>query len=529
MLSFSCPQCGNTLQVPETHPGTLVVCPRCQRQVTAPTTALQSAPSPPARAGFASAPPPPAAPRSSSNLVPILLIGGGVTALVLFLLCAGLLVGGFLYARVRAKPPAIAMAVEPEEMRLVEGPEPIEVRNERVPRIEPIDFINRVHVQFNEGQRFGLVCPRLRDPRNPEVPKKLTRDDRGATNNTAVRIDGFEYIFGAEIPGTRYVREKGKLMKEVPIPGKDKDRAWQTAWESEFGRTRITQSVELVVGEQTRVYDTVLVKYHIWNRDRTPHQVALRIMLDTFIGGTDGVPFYVPPTATKPARFVDKMEVFAQADIPDFIQALESSNLNDSEAALALVGLKIKGVEPLEKLVICRWPQNSEARWGGGNGPGEWAYEPMDKNPNIKDSCVVLYWTQANMRPDEHRDLAFTYGLGRVPSDIARDADVKVAAGGKMRLFVPQASWKKPFVATAYVKASNANQTVTLKLPAGLQFAAGQSAQQPVPPANSAGYSQVTWKLNATRSGTFVIEAEGPGLGVATERVTVGEASLFDG
>jgi hypothetical protein len=525
MLSFSCPQCGNTLQVPETHPGTLVVCPRCQRQVTAPTTALQSAPSPPARAGFASAPPPAAAARSSSNLVPILLIGGGVAALVLFLLCGGLVVGGILYARARAKTAAVAWAEE--EMRFVEGQGVVEVRDELAPRLEPVDFINRVHVQFNEGQRFGLVCPRLRDPRNPEVLKKLTRDDRGATNNTAVRIEGYEYIFGVEIPGTHYVKDKGKLMREVPIPGKDKDRAWQTAWETDFGRIRITQSVELLVGEQTRVYDTVLVKYHVWNRDRIPHQVGLRVMLDTFVGGTDGVPFYIPPTANKPARFVDKMEVFP--DIPDFVQALESADLNDSNAALALVGLKVKGMEPLEKLVICRWPQNSEARWGGGNGPGDWAYEPMDKNPNIKDSCVVLYWTQANMRPDEHRDLAFTYGLGRVPSDIARDGDVKVAGGGKMRLFVPQASSKKPFVATAYVKAGNANQTVTLKLPAGLQFAAGQSAQQPVPPANSAGYSQVTWKLNATRSGTFVIEAEGPGLGVATEKVTVGEASLFDG
>lgn len=544
MLSFNCPKCGNSLQVPETHPNITVTCPRCNSPATAPTTALQSAPSAVPRASFAAGSIANAdAPRQShnNNLLPILLIGGALAALALLLLCGGLaLVFGFLLARKSAP-----VAMSPDEIEwvevdrapanlpgiqdpnLVDGQGIVEVRENPAPRIEPLDYINRVHVQFSEQQRFGIVCPRLRDPRNPELPKKLTRDERGATNNTMVRIEGYEYMFGVEIPGTRFVREKGKLMKEVPIPGKDKDRAWQAVWESEFGRLRVTQSAEIIVGEQTRLYDTVLVRYHLHNRDRTPHDIGLRVLLDTFIGGTDGVPFYVPPTTDKPARLVDKMEVIAQKDIPDFVQALESADLNDQSAALAMFGLKIKGVEPLDKLVICRWPKNAEARWGGGSGPGEWQYEPMDKNPKIKDSCVVLYWAVTKMNPDEHRDLAFTYGLGRVGSDFGPDS-VKLA-GGKMRLFVPQASLKKPFVATAYVKATDPNQTVTLKLPNGLKLAAGQNAQQPVPPAVPAGYSPVTWKLNATRAGSYIIEADGPGLGAATERVIVGETSLFDG
>src|SRR5262249_48738073 len=172
--------------------------------------------------------------------------------------------------------------------------------------IDPLDYINRVHVQFTETQRFGLVCPRLRDPRNGERPKLLTRDERGITNNTCVRIEGYEYLFGVEIPGVRYVKEKGEVMKEVPIPGKDKDRGWQSVWESEFGRIRITQSIELIVGEQTRLYDTVLVRYQVWNRDDKIHNVGLRIMLDTFIGSLDGVPWYVPPSLEEVRAQVDR-------------------------------------------------------------------------------------------------------------------------------------------------------------------------------------------------------------------------------
>jgi len=419
--------------------------------------------------------------------------------------------------------------------KFVESGPQIESKGEAPPKIEPLDYINRIHVQFSDSQRYGLVCPKLKDPRNNDKPKLLTRDERGITNNTCVRIEGYEYLFGHEIPGVRYVKEKGKIMKEVPIPGKDKDRAWQSVWESEFGRIRVTQSVEIVVGEQTRLYDTALIRYHIWNRDKTPHTVGLRVMLDTFIGANDGVPFYIPPVVAdgremKAAHLVDKMEVFAQKDIPDFAQALEDgTQLAGENNTLAVVGLKIKGAEPIEKMVICRWPQNSEARWGGTGQPGDWQYEPMDKNPNAKDSCVVLYWQQANMKPDEHRDLAFTYGLGRIPSLDDEKNNVKVAQGGKMRLFVGRASLTKPFVATAYIKASDPNQQVTLRLPKGLKFVPGEKDTKSVPAQGPAGYSQVTWRLQAEDVGSYVIEADAPTIGVATERVQINKTSLFDG
>ncbi|MBL8794839.1 MAG: hypothetical protein JNM56_13100 [Planctomycetia bacterium] len=281
---------------------------------------------------------------------------------------------------------------------------------------QPLDFINRIDVRFSEQQRFGFVCPRLRDPADPERPLLLTRDERGITNNTLVRIEGYEYIFGVEIPGVRYVREQGKLIKEVPIPGKDKDRSWQTAWESEFGRVRITQSVEIVLGEQTRLYDTALVKYQIWNRDKEAHTVGLRLMLDTAIGNNQGPAFLVPAAGGKAERVVDKMEVLDAKSIPDYVLAL-GGDLKDAKTTNATVGLKLQGAESLDKVVICRWPQNSEARWGGGKGAGDWAYEPIDKNPKAKDSCIVLYWPVAKMEPDAKRELAFTYGLGRITKE----------------------------------------------------------------------------------------------------------------
>src|SRR5262249_43555777 len=221
--------------------------------------------------------------------------------------------------------------------------EPVQPAESPTPEyLKPLDIDNRIEVRFSEQQRFGITCPKLADPRNPQKPKLLTRDERGITNNTCIRIEGYEYLYGLEIPGVRYVKEKGKIMKEVPIAGRPrdydafvkkqpkasaeqiaawiidldsneftvrtkatdelrkhvlqaapalekalndkpslevrqriedllaerdrlvvKDFAWQSVWESEFGRIRITQSVEIILGEQTRLYDTALVKYQI--------------------------------------------------------------------------------------------------------------------------------------------------------------------------------------------------------------------------------------------------------------------------
>jgi hypothetical protein len=178
-------------------------------------------------------------------------------------------------------------------------------------------------------------------------------------------------------------------------------------------------------------------------------------------------------------------------------------------------------------MVICRWPQNSEARWGGTGGAGDWQYQPMDQNLNARDSCVVLYWAQVNMKPDEKRDLAFTYGLGRVLADNDPNLDIVPTATQKLRLFTaPGAVAGKPFVVVAYVKDA-ANQKVTLKLPAGLVLADGEKAEQATEAPNREGYSQLTWRAAAAKPGAYVIEAAGSG-GTAKEIVQVRETSLFE-
>lgn len=387
---------------------------------------------------------------------------------------------------------------------------------------EPYDYDNRISVSFGDNQRFGIAIPGLKDPRYPEKPKLLTRNERGETNNTRVSIDGFKPIWGSKSVGSGYVwaREKGKVMKEVRS---QQDRKIVSIMDYENERIRVTQSVEIVVGEQTRLYDTVLVKYIVENRDTRRHTVGLRVMLDTYIGANDGVPFFIPPTDDAPPHFVDSQETFTKAKIPQFIRALESNDLNDQNGTVAELGLRLKNFETPEKLVICHWPDDN----GGSEADWDWPITAMNQPAEkAKDSCVVIYWSRLNMNPKEKRTMGYTYGLGRIAGEKGTELITK-GGSSKIRLFPGPAKVSKPFTVTAYMKNAD-NQNVTLKLPPGVKFHGNSNAAQSVKTEAGKNYAQVSWRLIADKAGEYLLEANLDDGSKASEKVAVRDSSIFD-
>jgi hypothetical protein len=114
--------------------------------------------------------------------------------------------------------------------------------SESPPRIEPLDPKPRLLIQFSESLQFGIVCPRLRDPIDPEKPKRLTGDEQGRTNNTVIRVDGRDYHFGSNAPGARWI------SSSATDRGMDDGPAWEAVWELEFGRIRIAQRLDFIMG-----------------------------------------------------------------------------------------------------------------------------------------------------------------------------------------------------------------------------------------------------------------------------------------
>jgi hypothetical protein len=357
----------------------------------------------------------------------------------------------------------------------------------------------RLGIQFNDKMRFGLVMLKERDPANSDKFKRLTYEERGGSNNTCLKIDGLEFLFG-QAPA-RWVK------KEVKV----RDYAWKSISDYPNEDIEVTQSVSLVPGDQTRLLDTCLIRYTIENRAKIAHKVGLRVMLDTFIGANDGVPFAIPGQP----GFLDTMRRFTQKEIPDFVQALERPDLQNpgTVAHLGLKGLQIPGMElePIESMVIARWPGNSEIRW-------DWPPTAMNEPPTNKDSCVTLYWAERMMPPGEKRDLAFTYGLNALSSSASGNANLSLTAGGS---FKPGGE----FTVTAYVKNADPGQKVRLRLPPGLQLLPDQSEEQVVDKAGD--YAQLSWRVKAGEVGVYTLEALTNG-GVEKYQVAVKAGRLFD-
>jgi hypothetical protein len=383
---------------------------------------------------------------------------------------------------------------------------------------------------WEPSMRFGLLMLNQPDPLRPGKLKRLTFEEQGLTNNTVVKLDGNEWIFGdrpfREMDGTykedwpgRWLGKHDEPMAQNPysIEGR------RSVWSYDGQKVEITQMVEIVRGTQSNLLDTCLVRYRIQNNDQVPHNVGLRFLLDTFIGSNDGVPFLIPGSST----LCNTQMVFTDPNkIPDFIQACEKSDLSNP-GTIAQVGLHVSNkLESPTRVTLGAWPnplletldircQQEKTKWE----------VPV---LNIKtlppgDSAVTLYWDPIQLGPNQFREVGFSYGLGNVSAGEG-SGKLALTVGGS---FIPRGE----FTVTAYVSNPIPGQTVTLKLPDGFDLIEAQLTQ-PVPLLRDASTrnSPVTWKVRGPRQeGKYTLKVDSSTGVSQTQPVTIKLRGIFGG
>ncbi len=364
-------------------------------------------------------------------------------------------------------------------------------------------------VRFRDDMRFGLEMTKIKDPNYPDKYKRLTYDEHGASNNTIIKIDDFDYVFGMTTKNNRWAG-RGREKKK-PIPGR---RGWTSTMEFTSEKVEVTQHVEIVPG-QSGYLDTLLVYYTLRNKDDGKHKVGIRVMLDTFIGANDGVPFTIPGRK----GFVDTKDEFSQKQIPDYIEVIEKPDDPKDPGTVARMGLrniKLPGVEleEMDKLLICRFP-GQNVRWDG--------FDVLSMKATAKgetaDSCVLMYWPYMNMNPGETRHVAFTYGLGSLEIGSG-------GAGTALALSVPASVQPDhDFVVTAYVWRAKKGDKVKLEVPAGLKLADGESEEKTIE--ESGARSQVFWHLRSGKTGEYTLEATSGDVKAKPKQVIVKTTSIF--
>jgi hypothetical protein len=355
---------------------------------------------------------------------------------------------------------------------------------------------------------FGLGVP---DKSNPgKFKSKLTYDDLGRTCNVCVRIDRtIEYLFGSE-------QGKWRIPIKEPL-GTDREGhpliGARSVWQhTPPVKVNIMQIVEIVPAGlspdgKKRLLDTCLVLYAITNDDTTTHKVALRFMLDTFIGNNDAVPF----TIAGQKEMCSTMKSFDRpADVPDYISALEKQDLKNP-GTVAHLSLKYGAMmEPPSRVTLGAWPAAALRKVDGGekaamqNTRWEVPVLPMalaksSENPG-GDSAVTMYWDDKELKPKETRTVGFAYGLGSVTGDKG-EGQLGITAGGELVA-------DKEFTLTAYVKNPAPGTTITLELPKRLKLAGGTEKESvpPIPPGAASPYSPVTWRVKASKGGVHRVK-----------------------
>jgi hypothetical protein len=380
---------------------------------------------------------------------------------------------------------------------------------------------------WEPSMRFGLVMLKADDP-NRQGELKLTYERRGTSNNTVIRLDGNEWLFGErpfrplEGPPMRatWPGRWKENQRDVELTGPGEGR--KSVWVYDKQKVLVTQMVQIVPGAQSGLLDTCLVRYRMDNQDNRPHTVGLRFLLDTYIGDNDGVPFLIPGERQLCSTF----KKFERAeDIPDFIQACEFEDLSHP-GTIAQLQLKVAGLEPPSRVTLGSYPNPQLAKLKRDprclQEKTLWEVPVYSIHTLPKaDSAVTIYWNEVELKPNEFREVGFTYGLGNVAAS---------EAGGKLALtvggsFTPGGE----FTLTAYVSNPTPGQTVTLTLPEGFERIEG-SAEQPVPPLPPGAASRnspVTWKVKAgPKEGKYTLKVQSGKL-VQTQAVKIKVRGIF--
>jgi hypothetical protein len=368
------------------------------------------------------------------------------------------------------------------------------------------------HKPKSRNYRFGLFAADKKDPKDEAKNLRLTYDQEGDSNNTRVRIDDSDFLF-AQLKSTSITEDKEDSKKRV----------WRVSCDYllKGERIKVSQFVQIVPGSQSGNLDTCIIRYTVENKGKNSHKIGLRMMLDTFIGSEDGVPFVVPGMD----GFVTKFTEFTQKDMPDFIEAMQFQNL-DTPGVIAHLGLKGFQLpdcepEPLYKLYLGENPGSKE--FGYDADASDLAIKKGKDGSRFTDSVAFLYWNERDTNPGEVREFVFSYGLGEISKpDGSSGGKLSVTTGGNTNA-------GKTFTLTALVKDATKGQAVVIALPEGVNLASGETKEKTIVEVDRATQmSQVSWKVSASKAGVYSLKvASGQFSSQTKVQVREASSSLF--
>ena len=254
----------------------------------------------------------------------------------------------------------------------------------------------------NEKGRFAIETTQG-DPKNKHDDNQLLIYGKPQpwTSYTTLKVDNINYIFGG--PSQKSAKRSGVKLNFGEVTFQEKSNH-SIITEGYIGPIQVIQKLTLFRNPSTRVKDSVLIQYTLINQDKQPHNVGLRLMLDTKLGSNDGAPFRIGYES------ITSEIKFNKNDLQDFWQTFDSLSSPNVIAQGTLKNTEI-GLTPPHELVLANWGTLVDSPW-------EFQYEKDRSFIRLgepeKDTAMAMYWHPTTLQPQQSIQYKTLYGLGDV-------------------------------------------------------------------------------------------------------------------
>ncbi len=210
-----------------------------------------------------------------------------------------------------------------------------------------------------------------------------TLPDGIGTSFTTVRVDGTDYRF-EEQRSKRMKADDGALVCEAKI-----------------AKTGITV-IQTLKPEEDKDRIRTRISYTIKNNSKKTHKVGIRLILDTWAGANDGVPFLLPTGDTK-QLYRSEVEFTPSAAVMWQIYDTERAKVGKNLAVEpALQNILIgKDLVPPDRVALANWPNAVTSLWD---------YAVSGDRRITGDSAVILWWHPAEIKAGSSQLIATELG-----------------------------------------------------------------------------------------------------------------------
>lgn len=189
------------------------------------------------------------------------------------------------------------------------------------------------------------------------------------TSFTTVRIDGEDFVYG----------DNRDSFSQTPT----NSIAFNTSTVT-INNIAITQILTLINNPYTGRTDTLEIRYQVINNDpNNSHNIGLRVLLDTMLGGNDGAPFQIPSTVSPNGPRTTETE-YTGNNIPEYWQAF---NTLTNPTVISQGRLRGGQTTVPDRFVLASWPDIYSTVWDYQVTPGK-----IFGSSSYPDSAIAIYW-----------------------------------------------------------------------------------------------------------------------------------------